>query len=127
MNAAEIIHEINELCFTFTRQEDIDKWLKMGEQIRDWAHDAEHAPGRLSRLSFFENLSDNELEVLEKFHRGHLHSHPGRKSTVKAARSKLETALGYFWRIPAIWREYIIEIEQEFPRSIVYKAMKALF
>ena len=126
MNANEIIEKIDTMCLKSTSQDDIDFLLHVENQIRDWSYDAKDGKERLSRLSYFETLSDAELETLRKFHNNKQFAKPGRKSTVKEAKFEIECALEWFFKSQLVYIDQMVEIEAKYPKSVVYKALKVL-
>lgn len=126
MNVAEIITGMHEIAFKMETKEDIDKILKITSFIEEMSINNEIMEKKLVRLEYFHYLSDNDLAALENFHEGKRKARPGRKSTVKDCIHELEWTWEYFLKIPALFKERCIEIESEYPRSIVYKALKKL-
>jgi hypothetical protein len=134
MNAAEIkagLAQIWECLDIDPEDPDDDKWFELYSEIDlgldKLNRDLEYYKEKASRYSDFEHLSDQQLETLAKFQRGHEQAPVGRKSTVKRAKWNLESALKDFFVKPALYNYQIREIEQKYPKSVVYKAMKALF
>jgi hypothetical protein len=126
LNVNEIIEKIDAMCLKSTSQDEVDFLLHVENQIRAWSYDAVHLAERLSRLSYFETLSDAELETLKKFHSNKQFARPGRKSTVKQARFDLEYALEWFFKSQLVYIDQMAEIEAKYPKSIVYKALRCL-
>jgi hypothetical protein len=124
MNTAEIINLIDRICQQQTSDASIDDLMKVEHWIRE--NDAEWLKKRLSRFSELEGLTDKQLATLAKFQRGHECARVGRKSTVKEVKSHIEFYWDWFLKIPAAWREKMEEIEREYPKSVVYKALKML-
>lgn len=127
MNATEICQEIAAISKKVRiGYDELVRLDAIANSVKEIASDLEFAQKQLSRYSDFGSFSDRELATLAKFKRGHDIASPGRKSTVKACIRDIGYYWEYFLKIPSYWLEHMAEIEQKYPKSVVYKALKQL-
>lgn len=126
MHAERIKGIIDGLCERSTSQYEIQRLHEIRTLVFDAECEIDTLTKQLDRYKGLEGMPDEKLATLIKFGIGMRSARPGRKSSVKEVRSHIEFYWDWFLTMPAAWKMRMEEIEQEYPKSVVYKALKSL-